>query len=279
MRLAVAGVAMWILAYPLTFTTYGYHIRGRPTRVHLAAAVGSSLTVAAVATASVQAASSTSGRRRRLVGLAAWMAFMTGYGLVLQRDYVLAWTLQKQFWSRLLPLVQDAGEGTVILVDPAGLEDVYQIAANTWNLPRVLDQLLVLPAAWEDPPRVFRLTPDWADFILDEDGNFALDASTTVAPPSLYGTAPAANVILIETRGGDLRRHVGSITLGSREVNLRRAAGSGIATAPRALLGKLLFGEEEPRPDASAAPGPRATPVARVNRGRSARKEVLEWGG
>ena len=52
LRLTVAGLAMWILAYPLTYTTLGYHIRGRPTRVHLAAVVGSSLVVATVVASS-----------------------------------------------------------------------------------------------------------------------------------------------------------------------------------------------------------------------------------
>lgn len=247
-RLAVAGVCMWILAYPLTFTTLGYHIRGRPTRVHLAAVVGSSLTVAAVGTAVVQAAGTKNGRRWRLAGLAAWMGLMAGYGLVLQSDYVRAWQLEKDFWLRLLPLIQDAGEGTAILVDPEGIEDTYQIAANTWNLPRVLDQLLVLPPEWEDPPRVYRLAPGWADSILDAEGRFVLDGTTSVAPPSLYGTCPASHVILIETRDEPWVRRLGPVVLGSQTVDLELGQGSGLGDAPRGLLGSLLFGDDEDQP-------------------------------
>jgi hypothetical protein len=200
----VAGMAMWVLAYPLTYTTLGYHIRGRPTRVHLAAVVGSSLVVAAVGSAFIAASRSAGARRWRCVGLAFWMGLLAGYGLVLQNDYVRAWELQRLFWSRLLPLVPDAGEGTVILVDPSGIEDTYQIAANTWNLPRVLDQLVAFPPEWKDPPRVYRLTPEWETSILGEDGQIRLDAVTTVAPPSLYGYFPIERVILIDTENDEV---------------------------------------------------------------------------
>ncbi|HSB91261.1 MAG TPA: hypothetical protein VLD63_14700, partial [Anaerolineales bacterium] len=242
LRLAAAGLAMWVLAYPLTFTTLGYHIRGRPTRVHLAAVVGASLVVASVGTAAVRSVKSRAGRRRCLIGVAAWLALLAGYGFVLQRDYVRAWELEKGFWVRLLPLVQDAGQGSVILVDPAGIADTYQIAANTWNLPRVLEQLYTIPAGWTDPPRVYRLTENWADTILDQDGKFVLNETTTVAPPSLYGSFLARQVILIETEGGQWTRRLGALTLGARTVTLEPGKGTVLDSAGHSELYNLLIG-------------------------------------
>ena len=67
---------------------------------------------------------------------------MTGYGFIIQRDYVNAWQYQRAFWTELLPLIQDAGDYNVILVDPQALKDTRQIGANYWNLPRVLYQLV-----------------------------------------------------------------------------------------------------------------------------------------
>ena len=53
------------------------------------------------------------------------------------------------------------GEGTVILVDPAGLIDTRHSDANTWNLPLVLQYIYEFPSDWDPAPKVHRLLPDW----------------------------------------------------------------------------------------------------------------------
>ena len=131
------GLVLLILTYPLTFTTRPTAISGRETRVHLAAVVGAAMVAGGVAAGGLRWA------RRRFpawVGaavLAATLALLLGYGFQVQQDYVRAWELQRSFWRDLVPQIQDAGEGVVVMVDPAGLADTLQIGANTWNLPRV----------------------------------------------------------------------------------------------------------------------------------------------
>jgi hypothetical protein len=272
-HLAGAGLAMWILAYPLTYTTRGYHIRGRPTRVHLAAGLGSSLVIAAVATALVQSAATPSRRRWALVTLAAWFGTLTGYGLVLQADYTLAWRLEKDFWNRLLPLVEDVEDGSVILIDPSGIQDTYQIAANTWNLPEVLPQIVMFPADWREPPRVYRLAPDWETTILGEDGLLTLDERTIVASSSFFQGKPSSQVILIETDGDPWTRIQGPLELETNEIPLKPVGTPILGGLGRGLLGGLL---EIPEP---ASQGRQLDSRQGSHEGTSGSRSIQRQGG
>lgn len=244
-KLAIVGCLMLILAYPLTFTVRAYAIRGRDTRVHFAAVVGASILFACLWFLLLQIADAYRRRRLAALMLAGWLALLAGFGWVVQKDYVLAWTYQKEFWSHLVDLIPDVTDGTAVLVNPSGLIDTWQIAANYWNMPRVLDQIYEFPAEWRRPPRVFRLTPDWGEFLIGEDGLFQLNASTTVAPPSTYGTIESANVIMIETQDGALCRRQGPIVIGDVEIPIRESQILGEPPYPHGFLYKLMI--EEPR--------------------------------
>ncbi len=160
-RLLIGGLVLVALAYPLTFTVRAYAISGRDTRVHLAAAVGAAIVFAGAWRLAF--ALSAAGRLRRVVpaGLSASLALLVGFGLVVQKDYARAWELQRRFWASLVQFTPDLGEGTVILVDPAGLIDTRYINANTWSLPLVLKYIYEFPSDWDPAPRVHRLLPDW----------------------------------------------------------------------------------------------------------------------
>jgi len=225
-RMAVAGLILLVLAYPLTFTVRAYAISGRDTRVHFAAAPGASILFAC---AWVAILALLSGPGRRAVGLAVLAGQLTlllGFGLLVQHDYVLAWQLQKDFWRELVPLVPDAGEGTVVLVSPEGLQDPLQIGANTWALPRVLEQMYDFPASWDRPPRVYRLISGWEANIATAPGVFEINDGTTIAPPSSYVEVPSANVILIETAGGRLTRTTAPRRIGDEVFALKEVGGS-----------------------------------------------------
>ncbi len=205
-RLFGAGTLMVVLAYPLTFTIRAYAISGRDTRVHFAAVVGAAIVCACVAELALGLAR-TPMKRRVLSGiLAVYFALMVGFGFVVQRSYVRAWELQRTFWAEVVRLCPDLTPGTVILVEPTGIEDPRFIYANQWNLPRVLDQIIAFPSGWDAPPRVYRLAPDWQANLVQADGSIRLDAATVVAPPSLYGSAESREVIFLESGGGSLRR-------------------------------------------------------------------------
>ncbi len=190
LKLVVLGSFLLVLAYPLTFTVRAYAISGRDTRVHFAAVVGAAMLWACVGWL-VLAIGESLGRRRIVVTLLAGLfALLVGYGFVIQKDYIDAWDYQQEFWSELTQLISDADEGTVILVEPTSLKYTRQIGSNTWNLPRILDQIFIYPSEWEHPPRVYRLIPEWQDTIVRGEGQFAVNEATTIAPAPLYRVVP-----------------------------------------------------------------------------------------
>jgi hypothetical protein len=202
LRIAAASSFMLILAYALTFTVRAHAISGRDTRVHLAAAPAAALLLAAAVRFGFGSAQTTGRKLAVSVTFAALLSGVLGFGFQIQADYADAWRLQKAFWSDLVPDVADIQNGQVILVEPAGLVDTRHIDANTWNMPRVLKLIAAYPADWDEPPRAFRLTANWADHIVAENGLVSLDASTVVAPPDLYRTVAAEDVIFMQTIDG-----------------------------------------------------------------------------
>lgn len=187
LRLLLAGLLMLVFAYPLTILLRSYAISGRETRVHLAAVVGASIVVTCV----VMLFYSLLAKEKFRVILMALVSLVFGFnfafGFIIQKAYVRAWDLQKAFWQEALPLVSDASDGTAILIDGLNFEDVLYIDANTWNLPRVLPQLMVFPDDWEIPPRVFRLIDNWETNIIRQPGQFSIDGNNSVAPSRTYG--------------------------------------------------------------------------------------------
>jgi hypothetical protein len=135
--------------------------------------------------------------------IAVLLAFLISSAFIVQLDYRNAWDYQQTFWQALLPVIEDVGNGEVVLVEPKGLIDSWQIEANTWNMPRMLPQLFHFPEGDRAHPRAYRLLEGWEA----EVGNLiVLDDRTTQAPPSLYTTVDPEDVIFIETSSGLLIR-------------------------------------------------------------------------
>lgn len=238
-HMAVTGAVMLILAYPLTFTVRAYAISGRDTRVHAAGAAGAAILIGCVTYFLMLL---TRGRWRWVVNLTLsfFFALMAGYGFVIQSDYVRAWQLQKQFWAELLPLIPDAGDGTVILVDRAALSDTRQIGANYWNLPRVLMQIYDFPEEMQTVPVVHRLETGWENSLLSPEGLFLADASTTYSVPDYYGEFEPDNVILIQSEDEHLVRRK-TITLNGHEYLLKQLTDPVLPNLPPGFLYNLLL--------------------------------------
>ncbi len=239
-RMAVAGLAMLVLAYPLTFTVRAYAISGRDTRVHAAGAAGAALLAASAALFLVYLAKA--GIWRKLVNLliALELALLVGYGFVIQRDYVFAWIYQREFWTELQPLIPDAGPGTVVLVDPAALHDTRQIGANYWNLPRVLYQLYTFPAGVKDVPVVHRLEKGWQNMLASPDGKFRVNGSTTYSVPDYYGESDPGSVILIQAENGRLVRRE-TVQISGKEYNLKPPGAPILPDLPHGFLYQLMI--------------------------------------
>jgi hypothetical protein len=238
-RLALVGAVMLILAYPLTFTVRPYAISGRDTRVHAAGVVGASILTGSALVVVLAVAEGYQRRRWAVPILGVFLGALAGYGFVLQDDYAMAWRLQRDFVGQLVPLIPDVGDGTVVLLDPAGLTDTRQIGANYWNLPRVLAQVFTFPSTWEAKPRIYRLVENWRERISTGDGRVRLDAATTMAPPGTYATVDADKVILVRYRDGRLQREAAPFTPDSSGPPLP-VAGGGEPPYPHGLLYDLM---------------------------------------
>ncbi|NMB68358.1 MAG: hypothetical protein GYA20_06320 [Chloroflexi bacterium] len=240
LQLLAAGTALLVLAYPMTFTVRAYAITGRDTRVHSAAVLGAALVVAVVLTLLFTWTGQRRLRKSLLILTALVFALVFSYGFSIQQEYVAAWKLQQQLWTEIVRLAPDAGENTVILVEAGGLQDTRQIGANTWNLPRILNQLYRMPAEWKSPPRVYRLVPHWEDNLVTDSGAFRLDFTTVTAPPSLYGEAAPENVIFLDSRSGQLARRDQPLPVAGQSFALKPAGAAVLPQLPRGLLFDLL---------------------------------------
>jgi hypothetical protein len=168
------------------------------------------------------------------------LALLAGYGFVIQRDYVNAWQYQRQFWSELVPLIPDAGQGTVILVDPQALHDTRQIGANYWNLPRVLYQLYNFPGNVTSIPVVNRLEAGWQNTLIGSDGLVQVNAVTVYSVPGYYGEYDPHNTILIQAEGGHLVR-VESVVIDGQEYALKPVSAPVLPGLPRGFLYDLMI--------------------------------------
>ena len=250
MRLGVLGLVCLFLAYPLAFTTRATAISGRETRVHLAGVVGAPMVVAALGAAWLGWAPVGAGTRRWLASgaLAVVFAGQVGFGFLVQRDYTRSWELQGSFWTLLVGLVPDADEGTAIFVDPVGLEDTLQIGANDWNLPIILEQIYDLPAEWVAPPRVYRGTPEWREYLVLPDGSFRISGDTVMAPESVFGTVDRSNVIVLHSGGGVLTRRARPLVVDEVEYTLKPPGPEVLRSLPHGFLYDLLIRPESQDP-------------------------------
>jgi len=240
-KLAIIGLLMLILAYPLTFTVRAYAISGRDTRVHVAAVVGASILFASV---SVILMNLLRGGRFKYVMpfiLGILITLWIGFGHVVQKDYVLSWQYQRAFWSDLVSLIPDVSDGTVILVDPTGLKDVQQIDANTWNLPRILAYIYDFPTDWEVIPRVYRLIPGWEKRTAVGEKYFQVNDANVVSADYFYTIVESTQVIIIETAGGGLSRRVEPLIASGVEYPLKLPDEDDLKTFEKGILFDYLI--------------------------------------
>lgn len=239
-RLILSALVMIVLAYPLTFTTRSYSIMGRDTRVHFAAAPGVALLWGTITFWLLIQRRSEIIRWITVAGIAIVIPLMIIFGFQIQRDYVTAWDRQQIFWEQLLPLIEDSSEGDVILVNPSVFRDTEQIDANTWNLPRVLPQLLQFPDEWEHPPRVYRLVPGWESHLVTVNGSFDLYNLTVTAPPSLYRQVAPANTIFVSRDSSGALDRQEAIEIDGREYLVKQQSKPILSSLPRAFLAAIM---------------------------------------
>jgi hypothetical protein len=246
-RATIFGIASITLAYMFTFTVRAYAISGRETRVHLAAAIGASILLAVFGTLLIKL---TKRFRVHWIGvgfMSALFSLLIGFGFVVQRDYARSWDLQQDFWSQVVDLTPDIEKGTVILIEPTGLAKTKFIDANTWNMPRILNNIYTFPEYWEwhEEPRVYWLWPTWREMIwIDGTTMFRIDEATTLPPTVYFKTAQIDDVILLEMQEGKLVRVGPELIIEGIALPLKPIEEISSPRFPYGVLFPLLIDEE-----------------------------------
>ena len=223
LSILLVGIFMLIMAYPLTFNIRPYAISGRDTRVHLAGVVGGAIIVGVVMEVFLLWFSSRQGFSlvRRIL-LSAYLSMLLIFGQRVQDDYITSWKLQKSIWTDVVNFVPDMEDGIAILLEGDGLIDTRFIDANTWQLPKVLNFIYDFPDEWDNPPRVYRLIPDWRDVILSEDGKFQMNHLAIITPPSNnYGEYSSDHAILLRTEGGEVYQRANNTYIQGSKFDLK----------------------------------------------------------
>jgi hypothetical protein len=246
LRLALAGLAMLALGYSMIFTTSPDYLYGRATRAHTAAAIGAAFLWGIAAYWLLDFLKKFRLRLAGVALVALICAPLFGFGVLVQVDYVRAWRSQQQFWTSLLPLISDAGPGDVILVEPgifstSEIFDTNHIDANTWNMPRVLNQLNDYPFDTADLPRVFRLQIGWDAYILNADSSLHIGEGTVYGPPSLFTDVDPSHVIFIANNEGSMRRIEDSFTLGENIIRVKAFDPQAVVSYPEGFLYKYMI--------------------------------------
>jgi hypothetical protein len=222
-RPLLIGSFFLFAAYPLTLTTTGIAVAGRGTRVHTAAVLGASILVAWLCCSILSRSRGRTGKYGAPIAVATFFALLVGFGLNVQKDYVVGWQEQRGFWTDLMALCPDLEDGDVILVEPTGLRDTRQLSVLRRELTGVpesrqiksldvlydvLPELYGFPTNWKQPPRVFRLPLNWQKNIFGDDDRLRL--LTIEAGYSYFATSrtttPASKVIFVDTKDGHLAR-------------------------------------------------------------------------
>jgi len=236
------GSFLLLVAYPLTFTVRAYAITGRDTRVHLAAAFGAAILFASVVCFSLTVVRRSAFRYVTSSIVVLVLAMNGSFAYKIQLDYQRSWEEQQEFWSYLTRSCSDVDEGTILLLEPAASDEKRQISSNSWNLPRILEQLFQFPDSWQDLPRVYLLADSWYESILDSNGDFVLSGTTTLAPPSLYRTVDPGNVILLRDSGDSYER-IFVVEIHGEEVGLKVRGEDNLREMQRQPLYEALIGD------------------------------------
>jgi hypothetical protein len=242
LRCVITGLVMLGLAYTVSFTHYPPVDRaGRLTSVHLAAAMGAALLFTCAFAAVLLRVRSSTLRIPVTLVLAAYLSLLTAYRFEIQQDFSRAWSNQRTFWQQVVRLAPDLKDGTLIFVLNHDLPQTRFIQTNSWADPEILAQLFVFPTAWDTPPRLFVVRPDWWELLTPTRDGVVWD----VPQATWYGhreTIPDGNVILLEMESGRLVRRFAT-TVGEPLVRLKSLPVSAGPPIARGALYKYLAGE------------------------------------
>lgn len=200
LKLVLVSVLMTVIAYSFSVTHFPpVTLEGRATSVHLGASIGISLLIAAFLNLIIFLIQHFRYRRIVYGVVIVCLSLITGYGMLIQNDYVLNWEKQKLFWSKVLEHAPDLEENTHILVEMDNIYETTYAYTYSWSKPMVLSQLFHFPEDWYSHPKLTIL-----DLHMEKGLTASQNGEICFRPsyPFLYNfeekvTLPQHNVILL----------------------------------------------------------------------------------
>jgi hypothetical protein len=207
------------MAYPAALLRPPTQIYATATRVHSAAAFGSSLLVVAASMLAFRAARTRWARIGVRILLAAYLALLAGSAHLVRQDLVLNWRYQKALIRDVIRLAPDMEGGNAILIERSALRRTRHANSFAHGLPEVLRFVLRFPSD-RGPAQLYRLVPGWREHIVTKDGEFELGTSTVFENERYRRRVRPDDVILLEVENGRLTRR-SQLVLGERRFTLK----------------------------------------------------------
>lgn len=117
-RLFITGIVLWSLSYLFAFSNEHWppvEINNRTTSVHFAATVAASLAMAGIIWIAYIFFWVTKKKPMLFVALiSAYFSVLAGFSFIVQQDYALSWTNQKNFWGQVIKLTPDIDADKVV---------------------------------------------------------------------------------------------------------------------------------------------------------------------
>lgn len=216
------GVVLTVLGY--LFTPFMHapstSITGRETRVHMAAMLGVSCSLAAIWCLLFGLFKSRSRARSFLaITFAAYLSLIVAYRFLIQSDYETSWQIQRAFWTKVLELVPDLDQQTVVVAQTRGFPRTYFVDSFYCPMGVLVPRLLKFPAAGPSPrPRshLFVIHQPLSRAVNFDGGRLLLDTGC-------FGkvTLDDGNVIALEMGADGLMRKTGAVPVAGGELHLK----------------------------------------------------------
>ncbi len=243
-KLALLGLMMLALAYPLTLTVPVSITLGGESRIHLGAAVGGSILCGCICSAILFVAIAYRMKRLATAVLAAFFSLLIGFGISVQQGYAVMWQYQQAFWTDVVSLCPDLSEGTVILVDNLGnLKSPEYISQENWTGTIILNQIYQFPKDWSIRPILHKLRSHWQKRIVSDDNLFQLNQLKGLVVEDIERDRQleSSRIILLEARDGKLTRRTEPLRIGSQEFRFKEKSVSGLPPFKKGILYDYLI--------------------------------------
>ncbi len=252
-KLALLGIALLLLAYPLTLTVDASVVSGDGSRVHNASAMGASILFGLICYLVVTFFKNYRLHQLTLIVVAGYFSLLVSFGLTVQNDNRLSWQYQQAFWSDIVKLAPDISDGIVILVDSPSLNQVWGSQLHPFSeYVQVLPDLYKFPEKWKTLPSLYRLDSHWEKKVTTkgkiklakEDGLIYHGSLWYIAGPERI--LETNDIILIQEKNGKLIRQTEPLIINNIKYQFKPLTASTVQTFPKNYLYKDLIPKTPP---------------------------------